>query len=168
MASKQRPILIAEDDENDVILLRRAIRDAGVKNKVVVTCDGYQVVDYLEGQPPYSDRRRYPMPGLIILDIKMRLMDGFEVLAWVQTRPDLQKLPAVILTGSSDERDRKRALELGALDYRVKPQKNGQLTAVLNQWERRFLKAERPAKRSVAQKRPVRVGIKRRTANSRR
>ncbi len=138
------PILLAEDDEDDILFIQRAYTKAHLPNELIVTNDGYQVVDYLQGQPPYTDRKRYPLPALVLLDIKMRLMDGFEVLAWLQTHRHLNGLPAVVLTSSTVAADMKRARELGARDYLVKPSDPQKLVPML-QGLKKWIAAKTPA-----------------------
>jgi CheY-like chemotaxis protein len=139
MKELQPPILLAEDNEEDIILIRRAWDKCGFPHRLVVTNDGYQAIDYLGGQPPYTDRRRFPLPGLLLLDIKMRLLDGFEVLVWLQTRPELRHLPAVMLSSSHAPNDLKRARELGAVEYFVKPMDPADLETILRTLHRRWL-----------------------------
>ncbi len=125
------PILLAEDDEDDILFIRRAYEKTQLPHELIVTNDGYQVVDYLQGQPPYTDRKRYPLPALLLLDIKMRLMDGFEVLSWLKTHRQLNGLPAVVLSSSTAVSDIKRARELGARDYLIKPSDPKKLVPML-------------------------------------
>ena len=135
------PILLAEDNEEDIFLIRRAWEKCGFPNPLVVTNDGYQAIDYLGGQPPYTDRRRYPLPCLLLLDIKMRLLDGFEVLVWLQTRPELRHIPAVMLSGSHAAEDTERAAQLGAVDYFVKPFQPSELQSILRRIHERWMTA---------------------------
>ncbi|HVM50924.1 MAG TPA: response regulator [Candidatus Acidoferrum sp.] len=116
------PILLAEDDENDVALMGRAFKRASVPNPVFVVNNGQEVVDYLAGKGKYSDRKAYPMPRLLLLDLKMPWMDGFDVLAWLRGQTKFNALPVVVLTSSKLQKDIDRSRELGVYDYRVKPQ----------------------------------------------
>ncbi len=110
-----------EDDPNDVLLIERAFRKAGLPRPVSVR-DGEQAVAYLSGEGEYADRERHPLPSLLLLDLKMPRMDGFEVLRWLRSHPGgLRRLPAVVLTGSGEAADIDRAYELGANSYLVKP-----------------------------------------------
>jgi CheY-like chemotaxis protein len=113
-------LLVADDDPGDVFLLRRAFRRAALECEIVEVHDGEQAVEYLSGTPPYDDRLRYPVPSLVLLDMKMPKMNGFDVLAWMGNRPYLDQLPVVMLSGSSLEGDAATALHLGAHDYLVK------------------------------------------------
>ena len=118
--SKRAPILVADDDEQDIFLLRRAFKKAGLSHAILDVHDGEEVMRYLVGGNGFDDRARFPMPGLLVLDIKMPKANGFDVLAWLKTQPELKELPVVMLSSSSEERDIEKARELGALDYFVK------------------------------------------------
>jgi CheY-like chemotaxis protein len=107
-------ILLAEDDENDVFLLKRSLEKAEVRNLVVHVQNGQKAIDYLKGLEPYCDRSRYPFPGLLLLDLKMPLLDGFDVLAWLQKTAEFRDLPAVVLSSSVLEYDMQKARSLGA------------------------------------------------------
>jgi len=119
--SGHRAILVADDDQNDVFFLKRAFQKSGLSHPVFHVPDGQEAIDYLRGDSSYADRARYPIPGLLLLDLKMPKVDGFDVLAWLKTRPELKGLPVVVLSSSSREDDIQRARSLGADDYRVKP-----------------------------------------------
>ncbi len=115
------PILLAEDDKNDVYLMQRAFQKASISNPLYLVSDGREVVDYLEGNGRFSDRQKNPMPGLLLLDLKMPLMDGFDVLAWLRTHAQFDTLPVVVLTTSRLPEDITKSLNLGVYDYRIKP-----------------------------------------------
>lgn len=124
-------ILVAEDEPTDVLLLRYAMEQAGSPHKLVVVQDGKEAIDYLSGQPPYADRSQYPLPALMLLDLKMPRLTGFDVLSWLGTQRKLKKLPAIVLTSSADDADRERAEQLGAADYLVKPTAVGDLVKLV-------------------------------------
>ncbi len=115
------PILLAEDDKNDVFLMKRAFDKAAIGNPLFMVSDGQEVVDYLEGTGKFSDREKHPLPGLLLLDLKMPLMDGFDVLAWLRTHAQFETLPVVVLTTSRLPEDITKSLNLGVYDYRIKP-----------------------------------------------
>jgi CheY-like chemotaxis protein len=133
------PVLIAEDDPNDVFLLKRAFEKAGVNNPVIVARNGQEAIDYLNGSGKFTDRAAHPLPGLMFLDLKMPLVDGFDVLAWLNTRKMNGKLPVVVLTSSNQERDIKQAQQMGADDYRVKPQQFEELLRIVKEIHERWL-----------------------------
>jgi|SRR5688572_8513538 len=109
------PVLIAEDDEDMVFLLERSLRRIGVKNPVKIVTDGEQAVQYLE------DDLTHKSPRLAVLDIKMPLQDGFDVLKRVRANPKLCRMPVIIFSSSNSESDITRAYDLGANSYVVKP-----------------------------------------------
>ena len=116
-----RLILIAEDQPDDVFLMRLAFQKAAVANPVFVARDGQEAIEYLSGEGPYANRRSYPLPHLLLLDLKMPRMNGFDVLEWLQAHPEFRKLPAIVLSGSNLDEDICKAKQLGAADFRVKP-----------------------------------------------
>ena len=115
------PILIVEDSEHDLFFMRYAFREAGVKNRVVELRDGQQAINYLSGKGEFCDRVRFPLPCLIITDLKMPVVDGFGLLKWLSAQPDFDRVPKIILSSSGEQVDRKRAAELGSCAYFVKP-----------------------------------------------
>jgi CheY-like chemotaxis protein len=121
MSEAPATILLVEDDPNDVLLVQRAFRRAGVDSPIQVVADGEAAVDYLAGRGPYADRERHPLPALMLLDLKLPRRSGFEVLEWLRRQPRLRRLPVVILTSSALTADTRRAYELGANSYLVKP-----------------------------------------------
>ena len=131
-------VLLAEDNEDEIILLKRAFSRAGITHKLRIVRDGAGVVTYLMGRGKYSDRKEYPLPVLLLLDLKMPGMNGFEVLAWVRAQPELKELRVIVLTSSEDPNDMRRAYELGANSFMVKScdlQKFvGQLEDVKERW----------------------------------
>jgi len=114
-------ILIAEDNEDHVFLLRRALKKGAVLNPIFVVGDGEETIAYLKGEEKFSDRYEYPLPGLLLLDLKMPKKDGFEVLEWIRQQPGLRRLRVVVLTTSDNPADIDRAYELGANSFMVKP-----------------------------------------------
>lgn len=115
------PILLVEDDDNDIVLIRRAIDRAGLKVRLCVARDPIDAVHYLQGHGKFADRAEYPVPMLMLLDIKLPRGSGFDVLRWVRERSGIKRLPVVVLTSSNADRDINMAYELGANSYIVKP-----------------------------------------------
>jgi CheY-like chemotaxis protein len=114
-------LLLVEDNSADVFIFNRVARKALIENPIQVARDGQEAVDYLAGNGKFADRSQFPLPGLILLDLKLPLKDGFEVLQWMRKEPALASIPVVILTSSSEPRDTERARALGALCYLLKP-----------------------------------------------
>ncbi len=114
-------ILLAEDDENDALLMQRAFRKTGERVTMTVLRNGQEVIDYLKGSHVYSDRSRYPLPDLLLLDLKMPQRNGFEVLEFVKTNEALKRIPTVLLSSSRQQRDVLKAYDLRANSYLVKP-----------------------------------------------
>lgn len=121
MTTGTTTILHVEDDPNDTLLLEHACRKAGVIFDLQAVSDGDQAMAYLRGINAFSDRAKHPMPQLILLDLKMPRVSGFDVLAWLRSEDKLKELPVVVLTSSNHDADVKRAYELGARSYLVKP-----------------------------------------------
>ena len=117
----QSLILLAEDREDDILLIRKAFAKAFIANPLQVVRDGEEAVEYLKGEGKYSNRAEYPLPDLLLLDLKMPRMDGFEVIKWVREQPSLSRLRIVVLTSSDSIRDVNVAYRLGANSFMVKP-----------------------------------------------
>jgi len=114
-------ILLVEDDPNDVLLVRKAAQNTLAGIPISVAPNGEEAVNYLSGAGAYADRAKYPFPDIVLLDLKMPVMNGFEVLRWVRSQPSLKRLPVIIFTGSVHESDTKTAYEEGANSYLIKP-----------------------------------------------
>jgi len=115
------PILLVEDRGDDVFLVRRALDDARLITPIQVVFDGEQAIAYLDGEGKFADRSEYPMPELLLLDLKMPRIDGFEVLRWIGQQPHLSSIRIIVLTSSEDIRDVNLAYQLGAHAFLVKP-----------------------------------------------
>jgi len=140
MMFNSAPVLIAEDDANDVFLLRRAFQKLGLVHPVVVFHNGQEAIDYLSTNGAAPNRANTPSPALLFLDLKMPMLDGFDVLAWLQQRPLADKLPVIVLTSSNQEKDVQRALQMGADEYHVKPQQFEELMEIVDKVRQRWLK----------------------------
>ena len=114
-------ILHIEDDPNDVLLLQRAVRRANLPISLSAVSDGDSAVAYLSGEMMFGDRERFPLPDLVLLDLKIPRKSGFEVLAWIRTHPHWKRLPVAVLTSSRHDRDMEQAYDSGANSYLVKP-----------------------------------------------
>jgi CheY-like chemotaxis protein len=123
-------ILQVEDDPNDVLFLRRALKKAGVTNPVQSVEDGQQAIDYLRGAGPFADRCKFPFPGLLLLDLKLPYVMGLDVLRWI--RQELQTpLVVIILTASAENTDIAAAYRLGVNGFLVKPSETAKLEEMI-------------------------------------
>lgn len=114
-------ILLVDDNRMDVELALDAFREAHLSNHIEVASGGQQALDYLFGAGDYNNRTLHPLPALILLDLKMPGIDGFEVLRQVKSTPLVKRIPVVILTSSHEEGDRAMSYDIGANSYLVKP-----------------------------------------------
>jgi CheY-like chemotaxis protein len=114
-------ILLVEDDPNDIILIKRAFEKARITNPLQVVENGEEAISYLAGKGHYGDRVKYPIPMLILLDLKLPRKSGHEVLEWLRQQPILKRLTVVVLTSSQQSSDINKAYDLGANSYLVKP-----------------------------------------------
>jgi CheY-like chemotaxis protein len=121
MSPARKTILLVEDDQNDIFFLQYAFETAGVTNPIQIVGDGQQAIDYLAGRGAYADRARFPFPCLMLLDLKIPVKMGLDVLQWVQQHPELRNLLVVVLTSSSDIEDVDAAYRLGARSFLTKP-----------------------------------------------
>jgi len=114
-------ILLAEDDDDHVLLVRRAFKSAHLINPLHVVRDGEEAIAYLQGEGPYINRAEYPLPALLLLDLKMPRKNGFEVLKWIRLQPGLRTLRVIVLTSSGEMHDVNLAYLLGANSFLEKP-----------------------------------------------
>ena len=114
-------ILVAEDRADDIELIKKALTRARISNPVYFVRDGEETMAYLSGARHYANREEYPFPDLLLLDLKMPRVSGFEVLSWIRQQPRLCTLRVVVLTASEDIRDVNMAYKLGANSFLVKP-----------------------------------------------
>ncbi len=116
-----KTILLVEDNDDDVFLITRAFQNVGLITPMVRATDGQNAIDYLSGTGTYADRVKYPLPALILLDIKMPFLSGLEVLRWLRAHPPLATLPVIMFTTSNQECDVRNAYACGANAFLVKP-----------------------------------------------
>ncbi len=114
-------ILMVEDDANDILLTQRAFMQASLVNPLRIVTDGEDAIQYLAGRGAYADRTRYPLPSLVLLDLKLPKRSGLEVLEFIRSEPALRQTPVIVLTSSQESSDVRRAYALGANSYLVKP-----------------------------------------------
>jgi CheY-like chemotaxis protein len=116
-----RALMLVEDNEDDVFLMKRALKGANVINPLFVVEDGQEAVDYLAGAGKFADRTNYPLPAVVFLDLKLPFISGHDVLKWIRQQKDLDSLVVIVLTSSNEASDLSRCYALGANSYVVKP-----------------------------------------------
>src|SRR5580765_949965 len=136
-------ILLVEDDEADILLVRRAFRNAHIANPLLEVRDGQEAIQYLAGEGDYADRARYPIPFLVLLDLRLPKLSGFEVIAWMRDRPQFSNVIVVVLTASDHVPDVTKARELGANSYLVKPGNFEELVQMVKRIRGRWLLVDR-------------------------
>lgn len=126
-----RNILLVEDNDDDVILIRRALRKGGIAAPVHLARDGEEAIDFFSGTGQFRDQTGHPLPGVVLLDLKLPKKSGFEVLEWLKGHEQFSMLPVVVFTSSVQERDLKQAYALGANSYLKKPATMAETTELL-------------------------------------
>jgi CheY-like chemotaxis protein len=144
---QEATILLAEDDPNDVLLMKRAFSRARLANPLKVVPDGEEAIAYLSGQGLYADRERYPFPLLVLLDLKMPKRNGIEVLEWIRNQPELKDLSVVVLTSSEEQPNIQKAASLGASSYLIKPAEFEDLVEMMRRLQGYWLLINRKAER---------------------
>jgi CheY-like chemotaxis protein len=132
-------VLYVEDEEFDVVFMARAFKQANLDQSLQVVVDGQQAIDYLAGKPPYTDRSRHPLPAVILLDLNLPLVSGFEVLKWLRQQPPYEALPVVVFSSSARGEDQQKATELGANAYVQKPSSGLDFVDVVQQLKQQWL-----------------------------
>lgn len=119
---------MVEDNEDDVFLMKQALKSADVKNQLCTVEDGQEAKNYLSGDGAFTDRQKYPMPAVVFLDLKLPMLSGHEVLQWIREQESLKDLVVIVLTSSNQPVDLSKSYQLGANSYLVKPPTAAQLT----------------------------------------
>ncbi len=114
-------ILLVEDNEDDVFIMRRTLRRASIFIPLHLATNGQEALNYLKGVGEFANRGKFPIPSVIFLDLKLPYVHGLEVLRWIKQEASLCQIPIAILSSSLEDRDRKKAFELGANTFLVKP-----------------------------------------------
>jgi len=140
---KNFTILLVEDDENDALLLQRALKKSGVPNLVKWVRDGLEAVEYLKGEGNTLDKNHRSSPKVIILDLKMPRMSGMELLKYLQDHPEMKVIPTVVLSSSRLAQDIESAYSFGAQTYFVKPTNFDTLTDLLKTFVEYWAKGEK-------------------------
>ena len=145
MAAAAKVILIAEDNPDEVFIMSRVFGRCGLPFELRFVANGQEAINYLERKPPYESAEKYPCPSVIVLDLKMPLVNGFEVLAWLKLQPELSRIPAVVHSSSAVREDRERAGQLGARDYYVKGSAPGELVTMFKTIAEKWLNGTAPS-----------------------
>lgn len=134
MARMTKPglrILMADDSEEDLFFVQRALEKSGVGEYFKGVEDGQEAIEYLQCKGKFADRKKYPFPNVMLLDIKMPGMSGFDVLKWLQSHPECKVIPTIIFSSSSHDKDVHEAYVLGANAYIEKPTSSEDLVEVI-------------------------------------
>lgn len=137
----QKLILIVDDIDNDALLLKLMLKRAGIGNPVKILDDGVQAIAYLGGDGDYADRKKHPLPAVLLLDIKMPMVSGYEVLEWLQGRPELKPILVIALSGWAQMTDVNRAYQLGAQSFLSKPFTVGDLANLQKDFPNYWMKS---------------------------
>ncbi|MFN3580632.1 MAG: response regulator [Pseudomonas sp.] len=137
--NKSVRILVADDDHDDCLLTREAFEDSQVAPTLDFVHDGEQLMNYLLHRPPYEDAKKYPLPGLILLDLNMPRMDGREALTEIKQHPLLRRIPVIVLTTSSSEQDIAQSYQCGVNSFITKPVTYSGLVDMVNLLSRYWL-----------------------------
>jgi CheY-like chemotaxis protein len=124
-----RTILLVEDEENDVFFMQQAMQRAGVLNPIRIASDGQEAIDYFQGTGKFANRQEFPLPCLVLLDLKLPRVMGLDVLKWIRQQPEVSAI-VIVLTSSREEADIEAAYRLGANGYLVKPPGASQLNDI--------------------------------------
>lgn len=137
-----RAILLVEDNEDDLFLMKRALRSARIVNRLIVVQTGQEAMDYLAGTGKFADRDSYPIPAAVFIDLKLPFVFGHEVLAWIRRRKEFESLVVIVLTSSNEASDLNRCYSLGANSYLIKPPSAEQLEARAKAFKWQWLEYE--------------------------
>lgn len=131
-------VLYVEDEDGDVLFMERAFARKDMESTLRVVRDGRAAIEYMSGAGKYGDRKEYPLPTVLLLDLNLPGMSGFELLQWMRNHPDYASTPVVVFSSSTREDDRLRALELGASEYVAKPSSGLEFGRVLDELKQRW------------------------------
>lgn len=138
-------ILLVEDNPADILLIQRAFRNENYSHvSLQIVTDGDAAIFYLSGGGQYTDRSLYPLPAIILLDLKLPHRSGYEVLAWIKEQPQLKRLPVVVMTSSKQQADVNKTYDLGVNSYLVKPDDFATMSDLLHSITEYWLKHNKP------------------------
>lgn len=139
-----RTILLVEDEATDATLITRAFEKAKVRNPVIHLVDGDQVLRYLAGKGEYTDRVKYPLPAVILLDLKLPGATGMQVLQWMRVQGEIKRIPVVVLTSDENPKTIDAAYDLGANSYLVKPGNPAEVARMVQTIQQYWVKLNEP------------------------
>jgi CheY-like chemotaxis protein len=139
-----RTILLVEDESSDAALLLRGFEKAKVLNPIIHLTNGDEALGYLAGVRQYADRRKYPLPALILLDLKLPGMTGIQLLQWMRVQGEIKRIPVVVLTSNDEPDTINAAYDLGANSYLVKPGNNAEIARMVEAIQRYWVKLNEP------------------------
>jgi len=140
----RKAILVADDCAEDAFILKRAFERAGMEVPIQFVKDGQELIDYLSGTHGFANRKDHPMPRVVLLDLKMPKLNGFDVLRWLQQQPELRRLIVTVLSSSDESADVNLAYDLGANSYVVKPGSLSGYTNIVEKLRDYWLEVNRP------------------------
>ena len=135
----KKTILYVEDEVDDVFFMKAAFKRAGVPVELASVGDGQKAIAYLAGEGVFADREKHPLPEAMLLDLNLPVQSGFEVLGWLRQQPQFKELTVVVFSSSGRPDDRRRAQELGATDYVLKPSSGVDFVEVARRFNERWL-----------------------------
>jgi len=144
MSNHSQAILLVDDDPNDRYLIRRTFTRLGIENPVIEVGGGAEAIAYLSGQGEYSDRTKYPFPGVLLLDIQMPRIDGLEVLQWIRDKLTAPRLLIIMLSRTDEIRHVNRAYALGANSFLTKPGAESELEGLIKTFSDYWLVRNKP------------------------
>jgi DNA-binding response OmpR family regulator len=132
-------VLYVEDEESDIIFMQKAFATAGLRSSLRLASDGRAAIDYLSGAGIYGDRGEYPVPAVVVLDLNLPAVPGFEVLKWMRKHLDYTSTPVVIFSSSTREQDKVKAHQLGANEFLEKPASGRKFLSVVQRLKEEWL-----------------------------
>jgi CheY-like chemotaxis protein len=142
-------LLYVEDEENDVFFMRLAVRQAWADLVLRDVANGQEAIAYLSGQGAYADRTMHPLPGIVLLDLNLPVLSGFDVLEWIRRHPRFDRVPVVIFSSSGREEDQARARSLHADDYLIKPASGAEFGGIVGHLKELWLSSALPSPKST-------------------
>jgi CheY-like chemotaxis protein len=139
-----KAVLLVEDEDHDVLFMQIAFEEAGVENHLSVVCDGREAIDYLQGEGKFAERQQFPLPGLVLLDLRIPRVPGLEVLKWIRQQPPFAQLPVIVCSSSDQDSDVDTAYRLGANGYVVKPSRITQRVELVRLIKKYWLDMKEP------------------------